>query len=156
MRGHLASASDPDVALLAAAFAALDDAAGALVGALVQRILPRLTARLEARKREAGLYDFQDMLTLVARGLEGDGPRQQTLLAGLRARYKYALIDEFQDTDEVQWSIFRRIFFASRRPRAHRDRRSQAGHLLASAAPTCTPTCAPAARSRRPAGRGSR
>ena len=48
-----------------------------------------------------------------ARGLEGSGPRQQTLLAGLRARYKHALIDEFQDTDEVQWSIFRRIFFAS-------------------------------------------
>jgi exodeoxyribonuclease V beta subunit len=81
-----------------------------LAAQLVHRLLPRVAERLEARKREAGLYDFQDMLGLVARALDGDGPRTRALLETLRARYRYALIDEFQDTDEVQWSIFRRIF----------------------------------------------
>jgi exodeoxyribonuclease V beta subunit len=77
---------------------------------LAHRILPRISARLEAQKRETGQYDFQDMLGLVARGLDGDGPRQRALLATVRGRYRHALIDEFQDTDDVQWGIFRRLF----------------------------------------------
>ena len=81
-----------------------------LVTELAHRVLPLVQARLEAHKREAGLYDFNDMLALVARSLDGDGPRARTLLAALRGRYRYALIDEFQDTDEIQWSIFRRVF----------------------------------------------
>jgi exodeoxyribonuclease V beta subunit len=88
----------------------LNQIAVPLAAELVHRLLPRVRERLEARKREAGLYDFQDMLGLVARALAGDGPRTRALLETLRARYRYALIDEFQDTDEVQWSIFRRIF----------------------------------------------
>ena len=75
--------------------------------------MPLVAARLEGNKREAGRFDFQDMLTLVAEGLAGEGPRQRALLTTLRARYRHALIDEFQDTDEVQWGIFRKIFFDS-------------------------------------------
>jgi exodeoxyribonuclease V beta subunit len=60
------------------------------------------------------LYDFQDMLTLVAERLAEDNATSRLLLSTLRQRYRWALIDEFQDTDDVQWSIFRRIFFESR------------------------------------------
>ena len=108
---------------LRVAFEELDQR-GSLLGVVVARLLPVLERRLEAHKREAGRFDFQDMLTLVARTLaggesgEGQGDAdaegaQRLLLETLRARYRYALIDEFQDTDEVQWSIFRRIFFES-------------------------------------------
>ena len=31
----------------------------------------------------------------------------------MRARYRFALIDEFQDTDELQWSFFERVFVES-------------------------------------------
>lgn len=103
----------PELAPIAEALASLRACAVDFAGALVARLLPLVSARLEARKREAGLYDFQDMLTLVARGLDGDSENARALLASLRSRYRYALIDEFQDTDEVQWSIFRRIFFDS-------------------------------------------
>ena len=78
---------------------------------LANHLLPLVRARLERRKREAGLFDFQDMLTLVARNLDGDGARARALIGTLRARYRYALVDEFQDTDETQWQIFRRLFF---------------------------------------------
>jgi exodeoxyribonuclease V beta subunit len=97
-------------AKVAVAVRALAAAVVPLDAELAHRILPRLQARLESDKRTGGLYDFQDMLGLVARALEGEGTRAQALLATLRGRYRHALIDEFQDTDEVQWSIFRRVF----------------------------------------------
>ena len=60
-------------------------------------------------KRAAGRYDFDDMLSLVDEALRG--PRGDALAEAMRQRWRYALIDEFQDTDETQWSIFRRAFF---------------------------------------------
>ena len=96
---------------LHAALGVLDRAFAPLSALLANHLLPLVRARLERRKREAGLFDFQDMLTLVARNLEGDGARARALLGALRARYRYALVDEFQDTDETQWQIFRRLFF---------------------------------------------
>src|SRR4029077_8877224 len=47
-------------------------------------------------------------LALVAEALRG--PRGETLTATLRRRYKLAIVDEFQDTDKVQWEIFRTVF----------------------------------------------
>ena len=32
------------------------------------------------------------------------------LLSRLRAQYKFAIIDEFQDTNQLQWDIFRTVF----------------------------------------------
>ena len=75
---------------------------------LAQNILPPVRDELARRKREAGQYDFDDMLALVAEALHG--PRATALVAAMRDRWRYVLIDEFQDTDETQWSIFRRGF----------------------------------------------
>jgi exodeoxyribonuclease V beta subunit len=110
------AASDPTIAALHRATAAIRDARVPLLAAVAHKFLPLVRARLEEHKRAAGLYDFQDMLTLVAEGLGDEGEPAQLLLSTLRRRYKYALIDEFQDTDDVQWFIFRRLFFESREP----------------------------------------
>ena len=62
---------------------------------------------LPARKRGANIRFFDDLLCDLAAALRsGSGPR---LAASLRERYKAALIDEFQDTDPVQYDIFRAI-----------------------------------------------
>ena len=112
---HLAiAAADAKVSALHRATASIRDARAPLLAALAHKFLPLVRARLQERKRAAGLYDFQDMLTLVAERLGGEDPPAQLLLSTLRRRYKYALIDEFQDTDDVQWFIFRRLFFESR------------------------------------------
>ncbi len=71
-----------------------------------------MRAELARRKRLGGLYDFDDMLTLVDEALRA--PAAGALVAALRERWRYALIDEFQDTDETQWDIFRRAFFEPR------------------------------------------
>jgi exodeoxyribonuclease V beta subunit len=80
-----------------------------LIAAVAQVCLPLIAERLRGQKREAGRFDFQDMLTLVAESL--DGPDGEAAVRQLRERYHVALIDEFQDTDSVQWRIFERIFF---------------------------------------------
>jgi exodeoxyribonuclease V beta subunit len=75
---------------------------------VADEFLPRIVARIESLKREQGLLDYDDMLAWLARALDEDSSGR--LASTLRERYRYALIDEFQDTDELQWKIFRRIF----------------------------------------------
>ena len=64
--------------------------------------------RLLARKREANIRFFDDLLTDLHEALcRQSGDR---FAASLREKYRAALIDEFQDTDPVQYDIFRRIY----------------------------------------------
>ncbi len=74
----------------------------------VYELLPRVQGRLAARKRSLGLIDYDDMLLGVMDALTGK--ESGGLVEALRKRWKFALVDEFQDTDPVQWEIFRRIF----------------------------------------------
>jgi exodeoxyribonuclease V beta subunit len=108
-----AAIADAALAKAAASVSALLGAAVPFDAAVVQVVLPLVRRRAAADKRRAGTFDFADMLALVGRALDETSPIRQTLLAALRRRYRYALIDEFQDTDEIQWSIFRRIFVDS-------------------------------------------
>ncbi|MEU2102450.1 UvrD-helicase domain-containing protein [Nocardia sp. NPDC019255] len=66
-------------------------------------------AETERRKRLAGLRDFDDLLVLLHDVLADPehGPRA---CLRIRARYRVALVDEFQDTDPLQWDILRRSF----------------------------------------------
>ena len=66
---------------------------------------PRELSRLKER---AGLMGFDDLLHQVAAALRG--PDGTALAHALRRRYGAALIDEFQDTDPLQWDIFERAF----------------------------------------------
>ncbi len=75
---------------------------------VVEAFLPSVVERMDLDKRRRGLFDFDDLLERVWRTL--DGPDGEGLAETLRARYRYGLIDEFQDTDARQWAIFRRIF----------------------------------------------
>ncbi len=65
------------------------------------------TARLAELKAERNIRFFDDLLSDLYRALEGDNGAELALR--LRRQYRAALIDEFQDTDPVQYRIFRRI-----------------------------------------------
>jgi exodeoxyribonuclease V beta subunit len=93
---------------LRAPVVALAERAVSLEAAVAALFLPRVAERVAARKRAAGLYDFDDMLALVRDALRG--PRGADLIATLRGRFKLAVVDEFQDTDPIQWEIFRTVF----------------------------------------------
>ena len=75
---------------------------------------------------------YDDLLTRLHDTLAGPGG--EVAAARLRARYRIVLVDEFQDTDPVQWDIVRRAFGGdggAGRPDPHAgaDRRPQAGDL---------------------------
>ena len=57
-------------------------------------------------KEKNKLQSFNDMILSVHRAVMAGA----SLITRLRAQYKYAIIDEFQDTNQLQWDIFRRIF----------------------------------------------
>ncbi len=71
-------------------------------------------------KAERGWISYNDMLTRVATALTGSGGER--LSAILRRRYKVAFVDEFQDTDPVQWQIFDHLFLDPSLPKGEGGR----------------------------------
>ncbi len=66
---------------------------------------------LQQRKLRQNILHFDDLLTRLHAALHA--PCGDVLTGLLRERFRAALIDEFQDTDQVQEAIFRRIFGSS-------------------------------------------
>ena len=64
-------------------------------------------AELDRRKRRLGVLGFDDLLSELATALEDpDSPARSRM----RDRWQVVLVDEFQDTDPVQWDVLRRAF----------------------------------------------
>ncbi len=70
--------------------------------------------RLPELKREKNIRFFDDLLNDLYDALNGES--KEALAGGLREKYRAALIDEFQDTDPVQYDIFRMIYGATECP----------------------------------------
>ena len=68
---------------------------------------------LGRRKKQQNIHFFDDLLIKLDRSLKNEGG--ETLTQSIRKKFKAALIDEFQDTDPIQYSIFKKIFAAGRR-----------------------------------------
>lgn len=80
----------------------------AWVLALEQRLVAHARDALGDAKRRAGVVTYDDLLLGLLGALRG--PVGGELAAALRVRYPAALIDEFQDTDPVQYEILDRIY----------------------------------------------
>ncbi|MCB1319541.1 MAG: UvrD-helicase domain-containing protein, partial [Leptospiraceae bacterium] len=73
------------------------------------RFLDEFRPELDRRKAERGVAGYDDLLNRLRAALL-DSERGPELTRTLQRRYRAALIDEFQDTDPVQWDIFRTLF----------------------------------------------
>ena len=94
-------AEDPSAVIAPAA-----PAAGSLDERRV-RFSHAVREELERRKRRLGILTYDDLLSQVAGALRDPaGPARERL----RRQWKVVLIDEFQDTDPVQWEVFDRAF----------------------------------------------
>lgn len=96
------------------AFAALDLALATLEDevdirhAVLADALVRVRQRFLAQKRRRAQIGFDDLLTRLDAAL--GTPGGPALAEAIRRQYPLALIDEFQDTDPVQYRIFDRIY----------------------------------------------
>ena len=117
----LPARSDPVVC--AALDASPEQAPGAHALRLQLDLAEYARRELRRRKAQARVQSFDDLLQRLAEALRGRGPAAGVGAAGLgsansehalaetiRLRFPAALIDEFQDTDPVQYEIFRRIY----------------------------------------------
>ncbi|YAL83144.1 UvrD-helicase domain-containing protein [Dermacoccaceae bacterium W4C1] len=63
---------------------------------------------LDRRKRDLGLLSYDDLLSRLADAL--DGPLGSGARRRMNSRWRVVLVDEFQDTDPVQWQVLNRAF----------------------------------------------
>jgi len=68
-----------------------------------------LRQELDRRKQQQGWLSFDDLLTRLAAALDQPHTGPQ-LAARIADRFPVALVDEFQDTDPIQYRLFSRIY----------------------------------------------
>ncbi|WP_130865607.1 UvrD-helicase domain-containing protein [Acidipropionibacterium timonense] len=69
----------------------------------------RVRAESTRRSRLLGVHTFDDLISDLASAL-ADPQRGQVACAILADRFRLVLVDEFQDTDPLQWEVLRRAF----------------------------------------------
>ncbi len=86
-----------------------DGADPATIWAMRRRLAEAVRREVGQRKRRLKILTYDDLLTRLASTLQ-DPQRGPAACARLRERYRVALVDEFQDTDPIQWDIVRMAF----------------------------------------------
>ena len=129
LSAHPAPTAGNDAEPAAAATDASGDASGGAPGdaapdasgdvtAMARRwsvLVSQLIERIRATRIASGVLGFDDLIVELVR-LLGDGDLGAGLQATLRKRYRLALIDEFQDTDNAMWKLFSTTFAPSAGP----------------------------------------
>ncbi len=73
---------------------------------LVRKHLKDIYKAWQEEKAKRKVQTYNDMIRSIREAIVNGGP----LVDKLKAKYAYAIIDEFQDTDQLQWDIFKTIF----------------------------------------------
>ncbi len=95
--------------LLLAAFARLAKQLEAYRSCCYRDAIAFVQEALAKQKERDGFMTYDDLLNELKKRL-GDKERGPALQARIRDLFPYALVDEFQDTDPVQYEIFRSVF----------------------------------------------
>ena len=78
--------------------------------AMRRRLAEAARSELERRKQQLAVMTYDDLLTGLQRVLQPPGGA--AVARRLHRRYRVVLVDEFQDTDPMQWEILQRAFGA--------------------------------------------
>ena len=94
--------------------AAVSELSGTYLWKLRYLLFEEVERELETKKKVENVLFFDDLLVRLRNAVVTSGPDGKTiekaLSATIRDRFHAALIDEFQDTDPVQYMIFRTVF----------------------------------------------
>jgi exodeoxyribonuclease V beta subunit len=114
--------SEAEVAALApladfgAALAELAAAENSTVLQWQYQAFVHIRQQLHSHKQNSRQRSFDDLLANVAAALGNGNPQAAALAQALAANWHIALIDEFQDTDPLQYAIFKTAFADQGRP----------------------------------------
>ena len=72
---------------------------------MIRRVAAECRRRWEIKARRHDYLTFDDLLHQMKRALYND-----LFKASVQDRYKVVIVDEFQDTDPIQWTIFQDLF----------------------------------------------
>ena len=81
---------------------------------LMARMRDHARRRLTELKTRRGLLAYDDMILRLHEALHAGDERARTLAERLAERHPVILVDEFQDTDPLQYAIFARIHAAAK------------------------------------------
>lgn len=76
--------------------------------ALIAHVIKECRIRLKQEKERLSVLSFDDLLTQLSAAIDAD--ESAALVEKIRDQYPVAMIDEFQDTDPLQYNIFGRIY----------------------------------------------
>jgi exodeoxyribonuclease V beta subunit len=107
LRVATAAVEDPRAAL---ADADPDDAVGSARVSFAREV----RTEMERRKRRLGILSYDDLLGRLADALDPSADGGGAVGARMRDRWQVVLVDEFQDTDPVQWQVLERAFGGGR------------------------------------------
>ncbi|MDR9415536.1 MAG: exodeoxyribonuclease V subunit beta [Gracilimonas sp.] len=86
----------------------LTDSMKLLKTSFIKASVNHIKSDFRKRKRSSNNLTYNDLLEVTEKGLIQD--EDGILAQKLRSKYPLALVDEFQDTDPVQYGIFRKIY----------------------------------------------
>ncbi len=80
------------------------------------KMVKEIQKNLEKFKKENSLITYNDMILLVEKELQD---KNSFVLDKLKNQFLFGMIDEFQDTNLPQWSIFKSIFLTQNNEKQH-------------------------------------
>jgi exodeoxyribonuclease V beta subunit len=88
-----------------------DDPDPESIAAVRLRFAKDVLTQLELRKRRLGIFSYNDLLLRLANALQAppDSP-DSAACERMRRRWATVMVDEFQDTDPIQWEVIDRAF----------------------------------------------
>ena len=101
-----------ELAIDTGGFDALAKALSQVTLVLRRMLLETLRVELDQRLQQLNVMSFDNLISRLAEALASDKINGGDLIIELQQRFAVALIDEFQDTDNSQWSIFSSLFAA--------------------------------------------
>lgn len=84
-----------------------------VVSNLVREALKVIPEEIERFRTEHGLMTFNSLISDLHAKLITASTSSKLLLESLRKKFRICIVDEFQDTDQLQWEIFHKIFCES-------------------------------------------
>ena len=76
----------------------------------IRIFLSKSKSRLIKLKEKLNILNYSDLIKIIQKKYLTENKQEERSLTNIKNKYKCILIDEFQDTDNIQWNIIKKLF----------------------------------------------